>query len=162
MNTLLFHFPPVLVLLCQVWTTKWQLLFPQQPCGNHDGKTRLHPPVEENKTRRRRVNTRVQRERQGRGGGGGTRQKMEAETKRERRGGEGVDGELQSVRGGRQNVNETAIWGKSNKLNKLRGEEEVMESALTQIHPVGWGRRQEVTRYIDCPPLLGLSVCLHA
>lgn len=75
---------------------------------------------------------------------------MQAETKRERWG-EGVDGELQSVQGEQQNVNETTVWDWSNKLNKLRREEEVMELVLTQIHPVGWGRRQEVTRYIDCP-----------
>ncbi|KAK2900097.1 hypothetical protein Q8A73_013226 [Channa argus] len=30
---------------------KWQLLFPQQPCSNHSGETRVHPPLEENETR---------------------------------------------------------------------------------------------------------------
>ncbi len=33
-------------------TMKWQLLFPRQPCANHDGETRLRPPLEENETRR--------------------------------------------------------------------------------------------------------------
>lgn len=31
-------------------TTEWQLLFPRQAAGNHNGEACLHPPLEENKT----------------------------------------------------------------------------------------------------------------
>ncbi len=148
------------------WTTKWQLLFPQQPRGNHSGETRLHPPLEENETKRQRVNTAALRERQG-SGGGTARRKVQTETDREKDG-ELQNGEYRERKRERKADRAGGVWmwpefetnrRRETAINKLKHERGVMELVLTQIYPVGWGRRQEVTRYIDCLPSPG-SKCL--
>lgn len=49
-HSVAFCFPPSFFSV-SFWTSEWQLLFPQQPCANRDGETRLHPPLEENETK---------------------------------------------------------------------------------------------------------------
>lgn len=98
------HFSPSSLPVSE--TTKWQLLFPKQPRGNHDSETRLHPPLEENETERQRVNTTVLRERW-RSGGETTRRKMETETERDRQ--EKKDGGKERQTVGEKRVNVTRI-----------------------------------------------------
>ncbi|KAK2862796.1 hypothetical protein Q5P01_002329 [Channa striata] len=54
---------------------KWQLLFPQRPCSNHGGETRLRSPLEENETRSKHSSP--EGGMGGGGGGGGTRREKQ-------------------------------------------------------------------------------------
>lgn len=124
---------------------KWQLLFPQHPHGNHDGETRLHPPLEENETRGKHRSP-----------------EGDAEEWEEKEQGGQTGRTMERRWASRQSEKEEGIWERKKESKKQIKAWETNDGASQRF--ILWDEEENRKWHgtLITSPLLGPNVCLHA